>query len=153
MSYDIEIVERQEQPAVVVHGNVTVAGIPAFISGAFGAAALVIGRQGLAFAGPPFARYAPKPDGSFEVEAGFPVAGSPAPAGEVMITSLPAGPTARTIHVGAYDKVGLAYEAVEKWLAEHEYETVGAPWECYLDEPGVPNPRTEVFFPCRRVAS
>jgi hypothetical protein len=23
------------------------------------------------------------------------------------------------------------------------------PWECYLDDPEVPAPRTEVFMPCR----
>jgi effector-binding domain-containing protein len=150
MRYEIEIVQRREQPAVVVHGNLTVGGIPAFLAGAFGATAAVVGRQGLTFAGPPFGRYVPKPDGTFDVEAGFPVAGSPQPAGEVVAISLPGGPTARTMHVGPYDQVGLAYEAVEKWLAEHDYTVVGAPWECYLDQPGVPNPRTAVCFPCGR---
>lgn len=26
--------------------------------------------------------------------------------------------------------------------------TAGAPWECYLDGPEVPEPRTGVFIPC-----
>lgn len=150
MSYEIEIAERPAQPAIALHGNVTVAGIPAFVGGAIAATAAVVGLQELRFAGPPFSRYRPKPDGSFDVETGFPVMGRPEPAGEIQVVSLPAGPVARTIHTGAYDTIGLAYEALEKWLAEHDYVTVDAPWETYLDEPGVPDPRTEVCFPCRR---
>jgi effector-binding domain-containing protein len=150
MSYDIEIAERRGRPAIVLHGNVTVDSIPAFVAGAIGATAAVVGLQELTFAGPPFGRYTPKADGSFDVEAGFPVAGSPRPAGEMVVTSLPAGTVAHTVHTGSYDTVGLAYEAVEKWLAEHDYVTAGAPWETYLDEPGVPDPRTEICVPCRR---
>jgi effector-binding domain-containing protein len=150
MTYAIDITQRPAQTALVVHGNVTVAGIPAFVAGAFGAVVSVVAEQGLSFAGPPFGRYARRPDGSFDVEAGFPVDGDPRPEDHVLVSSLPAGTVARALHAGPYDTLGLAYEAVEKWLAEHDYVPVGAPWESYLDEPGVPNPRTEVFFPCRR---
>jgi effector-binding domain-containing protein len=149
MSYDIQIVERTAQPAVVVRGNVAVPDIAGFLSGAFSAAARAVGRQQLSFAGPPFSRYTPGPDGTFDVEAGFPVDGPAQPTDQVAVCSLPGGPAARTVHVGPYDTIGLAYEAVEKWLAEHDYLPAGAPWECYLDEPSVPNPRTEIVFPFR----
>jgi effector-binding domain-containing protein len=150
MSYEIEIVQRRAQPAVVMRGHVAVPEIPGFLAGVFAATAAAIGRQRLSFAGPPFSRYTPAQDGSFDVEAGFPVAGPAQPTGQVAVSWLPAGPAARTMHVGPYDTIGLAYEAVEKWAAEHGYDIAGAPWESYLDEPGVQNPRTEVVFPIRR---
>ena len=32
-------------------------------------------------------------------------------------------------------------------MSEAGAEPAGAPWESYLDEPGVPEPRTEVVLP------
>jgi effector-binding domain-containing protein len=55
---------------------------------------------------------------------------------------------ARTVHRGAYDELGLTYEALEKWVVENGYRVTGAPWESYLDEPDVAEPRTEVYLPC-----
>ena len=55
---------------------------------------------------------------------------------------------ATTLHVGSYAGVGSAYDAAQQFLTDEGYEVAGAPWESYLDEPGVPEPRTEVFVPC-----
>ena len=55
---------------------------------------------------------------------------------------------ARTMHVGAYDDVGEAYEAAISWLTDEGCVVTAAPGECYLDGPEVPEPRTEVFVPC-----
>lgn len=81
-------------------------------------------------------------------EIGFPCSGAVEPSGRVEPSDLPAGPTARTTHVGPYEGVGAAYEAAIAWLAGQGYEVSGAPWECYLDGPEVPEPRTEVLVPC-----
>jgi effector-binding domain-containing protein len=72
-------------------------------------------------------------------------------AGRVEPAVLPGGTVARTLHVGSYDTVAAAYEATESYLTDNGYEPSGPAWECYLDEPDVPQPRTEVFMPCRPV--
>lgn len=66
-------------------------------------------------------------------------------------STLPGGHVATTVHVGSYAQVGAAYDAAQRFLTDEGHEVAGAPWEVYLDEPGVPEPRTEVFVPCRRL--
>lgn len=150
MSYQVEIVDRPEQTAAVLRGHAAGADIGPFLTEAFGSVAALVGQQRLTYTGPPFARYTPTEDGSFDIEAGFPVAGPATSRGRVEIITLPGGPTARTLHVGPYETVGAAYEATAGWLQEHGYVAVGTPWEAYLDGPGTPNPRTEVCVPVRR---
>lgn len=150
MSYDVAEVDLPERPAATVRGHVAHDGIPAFLGSAFGEVVGAVGPRGLGPAGPAFARYRAADDGGWDIEAGFPLL---APLGEasgrVESTTLPAGPAARTLHVGDYGSLGAAYEAVSTWLTEHGRVGAGEPWECYLDGPEVEEPRTEVYVPCR----
>jgi effector-binding domain-containing protein len=148
MEYAVTLEQRPEQPAAVVRGHVTVEELPAFLGGAFGEVAAALGAQHLVPAGPPFGRYR-LVDGGFDVEAGFPSSGPVSAAGRVEPAELPGGPVATTMHVGSYDDVGAAYQAVTDWVEAAGYVVVGDPWECYLDGPEVPEPRTTVCFPCR----
>jgi effector-binding domain-containing protein len=145
----VEVTEATAQPAAVVRGHARPLELPAFLGGAFDAVIRALGEQHLHPAGPPFARYRPTGDG-FDVEAGFPTDGSPRPAGTVVPAELPGGWIATAVHRGSYESLGATYDALGRWLAEHGYEPAGAPWESYLDEPGVAEPRTVVSFPCRR---
>jgi effector-binding domain-containing protein len=150
LTHEIELVELEPQPALVVRGHVPIGGIPEFIGGAFGDVMAAMGQAGVSPAGPPFGRYLVTPDG-FDVEAGFPVEHAVEPSGRVESSMLPGGTAARTMHVGGYDGVAAAYEAVSSWLYKEGYAAAGAPWESYLDGPDVPEPRTLVVAPCRKV--
>ena len=148
MDYQIERVDLDPQPAAVVRGEVPVEGIAAFLGGAFGEVMGLLGSQGAAPAGPPFARYTQTP-GGFSIEAGFPVAGALVPVGRVEATVLPGGPAVQVLHRGGYGEVGSAYQAAQDWLAANGWQVAGSPWEAYLDGPEVPEPRTLVHMPCR----
>lgn len=150
-TYEIQVADLQEQHVALVRAHISVAEIPGFLSGAFTEVPAVAARQGLHLTGAPFGRYRFAPDGSLDAEAGFPVSGVVTPAGRVEPGVLPGGHVARTLHVGSYDSVGDAYEAAESYLTRSGYEPTGLAWECYLDEPDVAEPRTEVFMPCRPV--
>jgi effector-binding domain-containing protein len=145
--YTVSLADLAEQHTAVVCGHLPVEGIPAFLGGAFEEVAGAAQAQGLHLSGPPFARYRVGTDG-FDVEAGFPVSGPVTPTGRVEASTLPGGHVARTLHRGAYDEVAQAYQALESWVVDNSYTPTAAPWECYLDEPGVAEPRTEVFQPC-----
>ena len=147
MAYEISIVELPEQDVAVVRGHVAVDGIGEFLGGAFGE--IMGALDGVHIVGPPFARYA-MPDEGFDVMAGFPVSGPVPTSGRVEADRLPGGPAATTMHVGSYEAVAAAFEAVQGWVAENGYVVAGDPWESYLDEPDVPDPRTLVTFPVRR---
>lgn len=150
MSYDIRIRDLPRQPAAIVRGAVTVEAIPAFLGPAFDAVVRAAADQGIEVVGPPFGRFLPLPDGRWNIEAGFPLAGDLVETGPVEPSSLPAGPCACTVHDGGYDTVESAYIALTQWISEHGYATTGEPWECYLDAPDAPRPRTEVFMPVVR---
>jgi effector-binding domain-containing protein len=107
-----------------------------------------LARQGLSPVGPPFGRFEPTADGSLQVETGFPVALPVERIGRVAPDQLPGGTVARLLYRGRYDGLGEAYVTATEWVEAHGYRVSGPPWECYLDDPDVPEPRTEVFVPC-----
>ena len=149
-TYDVQVEDRADAQAVAaVEGHVPTEGIGDFIGGAFGEVMQVLGQEHVMPSGPPYARYHVTADG-FDVEAGFPVAAPVAPSGRVHPAQLPGGLVAHTMHRGEYAAVEQAYKAVVDWLAANGYVPAGDPWESYLDEPGVKEPRTLVEFPCRR---
>lgn len=147
MDHEISLTDLPRQPAAVVRARVALRDLPEFFGRAFGEVLAVVGEQGLAPAGPPFGRFVTSGD-DFQVTAGFPLDRPVTPAGRVAPDELPGGTAATTIHTGSYDGVGAAYRATTDWLAGHGFTASGAPWECYLDGPDVPLPRTQVFVPC-----
>jgi effector-binding domain-containing protein len=148
-NYDIQArTIEAELPTAVVCGTTDVAGMPAFLGHAFETTAAYLTRNGVGPAGMPYARYQVLGEGRFDVEAGFP-ATTPVPGqDDVEPSSLPAGPAAVTVHVGPYDEVSAAYEALTAWVAERG-EVAGAPWEVYLSEPDADPPSTEIWLPYR----
>jgi AraC family transcriptional regulator len=108
-------------------------------------------KAGLAFAGPPFARYVRISMASFEIEVGMPIATKPAGSGEIEAVELYAGPVAFALHRGSYDKLPETHDAIERWIDAQQLSRAGAPWEVYVTDPGQkPNPadwETEVYVP------
>jgi effector-binding domain-containing protein len=151
MRYETQFVDLQAQQVAVVRGHLVTEEIAEFIGPAFGEVINVLDKQGLHPTGVPFGRYRPTADGGFDVAVGFPSSDVVEPTGRVEPDQLPGGRAARTMHVGPYGDVGAAYEAAIAWLTEEGHEVSADPWECYLDGPEVPEPRTEVFIPCTPV--
>ncbi len=146
-TYAVEVTDLPSQPVAVVRERVDLAGLPAFLSHAFGEVMRVCGEQQLPPCGPPFARYSVTPEG-FDVTAGFPIRAPVRPDGHVVADTLPGGLAAQVMHRGAYGAVASAYEAATDWMQEHGYAPAGDAWESYLDGPATPEPRTLVTLPC-----
>jgi len=114
-------------------------------------------QHGLAVTGRPFARYTDMSDGLMTIEPGMCLATEAAPteAGEdgVRIDGLPGGEVAMTVHMGPYEGLGQAYNAIQAWMGENGLAPAGAPWEVYVTDPmATPNTtdwRTEVYWPVR----
>ncbi len=147
MTYDVTIEVRDEQPAAVVRGQESLEDLATFLRDAFEDVGKALADQHLFPAGPPFGQYRVVGSG-FDVAAGFPCSAPVVAVGAVEPLLLPGGMVATTVHVGSYDRVGAAYEAVAEWLASTGRVPNGEPWECYLDDPTVAEPRTLVCFPC-----
>jgi effector-binding domain-containing protein len=59
-------------------------------------------------------------------------------AGEVYATETPSGEAAVCVHRGAYDEMGNAYLAIDRWIAANGRESAGCTWEIYGDP--IPDP-------------
>lgn len=157
MAYDIRTSNVPEQPVAVEQATLTVSEIGPWIGTAYGAVAGVLAAQGLQPAGPPFARYHQLGDELFQVEAGFPTPRPITPSGQVQPSTLPGGPVAETTHIGPYDGLRPAYEALHAWIAEQGGVPASDPWEVYYTDPNTqPDPstwRTVVVQPYRNAGA
>lgn len=84
------------------------------------------------------------------VEVGVQVSGSFDPVGRVVASTLPAGPTAMTVHRGPYDQLNDAHRAVRSWCTSEGHDITGIRWEIYGDWHENPAElETEVFYELR----
>jgi effector-binding domain-containing protein len=155
MGYRVEVVHEQTRHLAVVRFRATPAELPGKVSRAFGTVGAYLMRERLRPAGPPITRYELR-DGEFEVATGFPVSVSVVGDGTVVPLDLPECDCLTTVHVGRYEDLGRAYEALRAAAVESGRPVdEGSPmWEEYLTAPDVPadRQRTVVHWPLTRVA-
>ncbi len=109
-------------------------------------------QQGADAVGPPFTRFHGFADTAVELEAGFPVKATIDGDGRVEPGELPGGLVACTDHIGPYDKLPDAHDAIDAWIKENNHESNGLQWEVYWDDPGEVPPvslRTELLWPIK----
>ena len=147
----IERQELQPQPALVLKRRIARAEIAATIAEGLGKTYPYALQNSLAIAGRPFARYSDVGPGLMTIEVGTPLAAPAAGVGDIEAITLPGGPAAVAVHMGAYDKLQDTYAAIERWMQEHGVRAAGAPWESYITDPAEhPDPanwRTDVYWP------
>jgi len=156
MTYSITKREISPQPALFMRRRVKRSEIAATIAGTLQAIFLHAQQSGIAFAGPPFARYPEMSLGFLTIEPGMPIATAvdqsslPAESG-IIAGILPGGPVAFTTHSGPYDTLPDAHAAIGAWIESQGLTPSGAAWESYVTDPGdYPDPKdwkTEIFCP------
>lgn len=134
------VLERMaERPYVGIRRRVRPEGIGAALAEILPATAAFLRQRGQAPAGPPACLYLGHDEarGEMELLGGFflvePLA---APGGEVEVGSLPAGLVARTLHVGPYDRLGPAHEALRTGLRGQGHEAAFPCWDLFWTDPG-----------------
>jgi effector-binding domain-containing protein len=149
--YDVHAEARNAQMTAVARATLTVAEVGPWLGKTFAAIAALLAERQAGPAGPPFARYHMLGEGRFEVEAGFPADRQIEGNGDVQPSELPGGQAAVTVHVGPYDQMEPAYQALASWVSEHGGELAGDAWEVYFSDPSMePDPatwRTEIVQP------
>jgi AraC family transcriptional regulator len=159
MSYSAYSVTRREvlpQPALLARRRVKRSEIAHTIAEVLPRVFLYAQQNGIALAGPPFARYLEASPGMVTIEPGIPIALAIAGverAGDtdIVLETLPGGPVATTVHAGPYENLHDAYAAIEQWMEAEGLASAGAPWESYVTDPAdFADPKdwkTEVFWP------
>jgi effector-binding domain-containing protein len=152
ITYEITDQLLTNQHTVVVRGEIEPRYMPAWLAAAYRDVGQFLHRAQVHPTGPPFARFTFMRD-VVAVEAGFPVPHELGGEDPVEPSRLPGGPAAVTTHIGRYEDLTLAYEAVHRWLGERGFSPAGPHWEVYFTDPNVePDPsrwRTDVVVPYR----
>ena len=152
MDYQFELLDRPAQPALVVRTRTSAQGLPQVIGPAYGAIMQYAGQLGLQPSGAPFVAYYNMDMEDLDLEIGFPFEQKLTGKGNVLANEIPGGKAAACLHVGPYDQLGAAYEALQKWLAANGYTPSGVAYEFYLNDPQQTPPRelqTLIVFPLK----
>lgn len=154
MPYDVRVVQLAEAPIAVVDGRARQADFPRVIRPLFdrfyqNAGSVTTGPRGLNII-----VYRNRPDVNLLVsEEGVPLeAGVQVPApftgnGVIRCSSTPGGKAATVVHMGPYDQLGRAYDALGQWRIASGAAWAGPFWEVYghwNDDPA--HLRTDVYY-------
>jgi effector-binding domain-containing protein len=110
------------------------------------------GQLGVQPSGAPFIAYYNMDMADLDMEIGFPFAQKLAGKDDILGGEIPSGKAASCLHVGPYDQLGAAYEALNKWMQANGYVPTGVVYEFYLNDPQATPPaelQTQLVFPLK----
>lgn len=70
-------------------------------------------------------------DGTIRLEVGVEMIDAIPDGGDVVRSATPAGRTASVVHLGPYNQLGTAHQAVREWCSTHNLQLAGPNWEIY----------------------
>lgn len=152
-AYDIQEQVLEPQAVASVRSWIGMDEISEAIGRTLARVAEVLAAQGLGPSGPPFVYYHAWTEEAGEIEAGFPVPHGFVAQGEVVAGELPGGSVLVTTHVGPYEELEPAYNAIIAHAAHNGLELSPSMWESYptspAEEPGEGGPVTVIYWPLR----
>lgn len=151
MDYQIEVIELAPQPIIVIEKEVRAGQIGAALAQMLPRAYQFAVEKGAEITGMPFMRYLDMDGDLWRIDAGIPVAKEIAGNDDLLVKSLPGGKAATTLHLGQYDQVGAAWDAIYAWAAEKGEPQRWGGWDVYENDPDSVNDpselRTRLFYP------
>jgi effector-binding domain-containing protein len=152
MNYQCELLDRSAQPTLAIRTRTPVHDLPPVLGQAYGAILQYVAPLGIQPCGAPFVAYHNMDMQDLDIEIGFPFAQELAGHGNIRAGEIPGGKAVTCLHIGPYNQVGGAYEALQKWFEDHSYIPTGVAYEFYLNDPQTTSPselQTQVVFPLK----
>jgi effector-binding domain-containing protein len=152
MSYNCEVKEQSPQPTLYIRRRTPAQNLAQVLGQAYAAIWQYLEELKEKPAGPPFVVYHNMDKNNLDCDIGFPVSRKLATKGDIQAGMTPSGKVATCLHTGPYDKLGIAYEELNKWVAEHHYQVTGVAYEVYLNDPTeTPQSKlqTQIVFPVK----
>jgi effector-binding domain-containing protein len=150
-SPNFQIVDRQPQAVASIRVKCKPSEISATLAVLLPEVMAHVNSVGGRLAGPPFSRYHAFSESEIDIEAGIPVQARIEAGGRVANSELPGGRVVTAWHVGPYDGLSAAHEAMGAYIESKKLKITGGCWETYWTDPGmVPDPskwRTQLFSP------
>jgi len=119
----------------------------------YGKISEVIKNKKITLNGAPFAIYHSCTSKLFDLEAGLPVNAKIQPTGEIICREIPTQRTVMASYWGSYNKTGIVYQSIEKYIKDKRLTMAGAPWEVYVTDPQSESDtakwQTDIYFPVK----
>jgi len=135
MGYKCEAVDYPVRMTMIVRARSSVQNLPQVLGAKFGQVAGYLAELGEAPSGAPFVAYYNMDMNDLDLEIGFPVGKNLAGKDEILAGELPAGKYATCLHIGAYDQLVPAYQALTAWIEANGFQPTGVAYEYYLNDP------------------
>jgi effector-binding domain-containing protein len=151
-AYQIEVVTLADQPVLMQPFEVKTADeLGPRYGEIFPTVAEHMMTEKIPFSGAPFScTLVWNPGTEIKGYAGFPVPAGTRGNAEIQLATLPGGKMAKTVHLGNFDKIGEAYEALHQWMKDNNAQANGGPWESYVKVDGTPDEYvTEIYYPIK----
>jgi effector-binding domain-containing protein len=132
MGYEILTANLPESEGVAIRTTIPMTELQDFFNRAFLELSEVIRAGGAYPVGPPFVRYYSVTSQSVDVEAVMTCDKKVAVSGRVKPLHLNASQAAVVRHVGRYDKLKPAYDAITQWMSNNGKQAIEAPREVYV---------------------
>lgn len=151
MSYTVRVERVMSRPIAVVRRRAALGELSRVVPEACGLVWKAVKAAQVKDAGRHVAVYRDAGDGFLDVEVGVEVGTAFPGRDEVVGSVTPAGDAATVIHLGPYQKLGEAHQAIRQWCAAQVRSLAGPCWEIYghwMDEwNNDPSKiRTDIFY-------
>lgn len=148
MEHNVRVEQLSSRPLAVVRRRASRQELAKVVPEACGAVWSVVRAQKIMGAGRHVALYL---DDAINLEVGVELDAPFAGHGDVVGSTTPAGAVATTVHVGPYNRLHEAHQAIHRWCATHGHVLAGPNWEIYghwTDECNhdTSKIRTDVFY-------
>lgn len=156
VTYDIRIQEVEPYPVAAIGMVIPWGQFSEVLGPTFGEIATHLAGTGAAMTGAPLVLYhgmdvtTTGEEGEVELEIAIPVATPIVESDRVKNRMVPGGMAACTTHLGPYEEITTAYQAIQGWLQEFGHESTGMCWEVYMTDPDeTPDPaeyQTDIYW-------
>jgi len=148
---NIEIVDVNTTPSLVIYDSTTVNGIGIMLEKNYGMLMQYIIKNKIQMAGAPFAIYHNwDPNGIIRISAGIPIAIQSAGTSLIQYYEIPAGKAVFAEHVGGYN-TEATHNAIDDYLKDFNLETADYIWEAYITDPSTEPDSTKwvtyIYYP------
>ena len=128
MVHEVSVEYRESLPLAVIRRRVPQHQLSRVVPDGCGRVWSLLKQHGVTGAGRHVAVYL---NGNIDLEVGVEISGTFTGVAEVVRSETPAGKVASVAHLGPYQELHRAHQAVRQYCADHGHELAGPNWEIY----------------------